>query len=152
MDKLLLTPLARIRLGHAISSDSGVDYLARARGFLDNSDGTAVSDASALDELEKRGLGVSVLTIPIPGEEQFVKFCERAEALSAVPVVRRMAGGGFFATGRYVALPLWLFVLIEAALLMAAALQPYRAAVYVLIGAVVLYWFAVRFGNPSKPS
>lgn len=84
MDKLLLTPLARIRLGHALSRDSGVDYLACERGFLDNSDGAAVSDAFALTEMEKRGLGVSVLTTPIPGEELFVEVCERAEALSAV--------------------------------------------------------------------
>lgn len=42
------------------------------------------------------------------------------------------------------------FLLVEAVLLAAAALQPRWAALYVLAGAVVLYWFAVCFRNPRR--
>ena len=45
---------------------------------------------------------------------------------------------------------LLLFLVVEAMLLMAAALHPRWAAVYVFVGAVVLYWFAVHYGNTRK--
>ena len=51
---------------------------------------------------------------------------------------------------RYAVLSLLLFLVVEATLLMAAALHPRWAAVYVFVGAVVLYWFAVHYGNTRK--
>lgn len=51
---------------------------------------------------------------------------------------------------RQAVLPLLLLLLVEAALLLAAALQPHWAALYIIAGAVVLYGFAVRFGNTRR--
>lgn len=72
---------------------------------------------------------------------------------------------------RRVALPLLLFLLVEAVLFAAAPLQPRWEALYVIVGAVALYWFVVRcwvelcvlagavllywffrFGNPRRPA